>query len=67
MQKSHNINIKSKVEKTNFKNKRKNTNNKAKVVVGAYVSREKKGGLYNIYHELISDKWIIKRSRFHAS
>ena len=25
------------------------------------------GGLYNNYHELLSEKWIIKRSRFHAS
>ena len=46
-------------------------NNKAKAVVGAYLSRNKqtnkKGGLYNTFHELLSEKWIVKRSRFHAS
>ena len=42
--------------------------NKVKFVVGAYISRnKKKGGLYNTYHELLSEKWIDKRSRFHAS
>ena len=43
-------------------------NNKTKVADGAYLSRgKKKGGLYNTYHELLSNKWIAKRSRFHAS
>ena len=38
-------------------------NNKTKVVVGAYLSRsKKKGRLYNTYHELLSEKWIFKRS-----
>ena len=46
-------------------------NNKTKAVVGAYLSTNKqtnkKGGLYNTFHELLSEKWIVKRSRFHAS
>ena len=42
------------------------TNDKTKVVVGAYLSM-KKGGLYNTCHELLSEKWIVKRSRFHVS
>ena len=44
-------------------------NNKTKVVVGAYLSRlkNKNGWLYNTYYELLSKKWIVKRSRFHAS
>ena len=29
--------------------------------------KKKKTGLYNTYHELLSEKWIVKRSRFHAS
>ena len=35
-----------------------------KVVVGAYLY-EKIDGSYNIYHELLSTKRIVKRSRFH--
>ena len=31
-----------------------------------HLSLEKKGGLYNTYHELLSEKWIGKRSRFHV-
>ena len=42
------------------------TNDKTKVVVGAYLSM-KKGGLYNTCHELLSEKWIVNRSRFHVS
>ena len=42
------------------------TNDQTKVVVGAYLSM-KKGGLYNTCHELLSEKWIVKRSRFHVS
>ena len=41
-------------------------NNQTKVIVGAYLSR-KKGGLYNTYHGLLSEKWIVKRSQFDAS
>ena len=43
------------------------------VVIGEYLSLKKKkkkkekSGLYNTYHELLSEKWIVKRSRFHAS
>ena len=37
------------------------------LVVGAYLSRKKKGGLYNAYHELLSEKWLVKRFWFHAS
>ena len=41
---------------------------KAKVVVGSYLSRNKKrGGLCNTYHALLSDRWLVKRSRFYAS
>ena len=40
--------------------------NQRKVIVGAYLSRKKKGGLYNICQELLSEKWIVKRSRFQA-
>ena len=29
--------------------------------------KPKRNGLYNTYHELLSKKWIVKRSRFHAS
>ena len=25
-------------------------------------NNKKKGGLYNTYHELLSEKWIVKRS-----
>ena len=42
-------------------------NNKIKVLVGAYPSRKKKVGLYKTYHELLSKKWIVKGSWFHAS
>ena len=50
-------------------------NSKTKVVVGAYLCRKKKKGkkkkrkgrLYNTYHGLLSDKWIVKRSQFHVS
>ena len=46
-------------------------NNKTKVVVDAYLSRKKKekkrkGGLYNTYHELLSEIWIVKSSQFHV-
>ena len=27
----------------------------------------KKGGLYRTYHELLSEKWLDKRSRFHTT
>ena len=27
----------------------------------------KKTGIYNTYHKLLSGKWIVKRSQFHAS
>ena len=30
-------------------------------------NKTKKGGLYNTYLELLSKKWIVKRSRFHVS
>ena len=36
----------------------RNINNKRKFVVGAYLSR-KKGGFYNTYHKLLSEKWIV--------
>ena len=29
--------------------------------------KERKGVLYNTYHELLSEKWIVIRYRFHAS
>ena len=32
-----------------------------------HISLGKKSGLYNTYHELLSEKWIVKRFRFHAS
>ena len=32
-----------------------------------YLFLEEKRGLYNTYHELLSEKWIFKRYRFHAS
>ena len=37
--------------------KNNNNNNNNKVVIGVYL--EKQGGLYNIYHELLSEKWIV--------
>ena len=38
-------------------------NNKTIVFVGEYLSlSKKKGGLYNTYHVLLSEKWIVKRS-----
>ena len=39
---------------------------KTKVVAGALFSR-KKSGLYNTYHELLIEKWIIKKPQFLAS
>ena len=39
------------------KQKKNNNNNNNKVVIGVYL--EKQGGLYNIYHELLSEKWIV--------
>ena len=46
-------------------------NNKTKVLVGTYLSlskkKERKGVLYNTHHELLSEKWIVIRYRFHAS
>ena len=56
------------MSKTRYKKENKK-NNKTKVVVGAYLSRKKikKSGLYNTYHELLSEKWIVKRYRFHSS
>ena len=43
-------------------------NTKTKVAVGVYLlKKKKKDGLYNTYHELLSEKWIVKRSRFHTS
>ena len=57
------------MSKARYKKKNKKIiptkNNKAKVAVGAYLSRKRKGGLYNTFHEL-SEKWIVKRSQFHA-
>ena len=41
-------------------------NNQTKVIVVAYLSR-KKGRLYNTYHGLLSEKWILKRSQFDVS
>ena len=29
--------------------------------------KKKNDGLYNTYHEQLFEKWIVKRSRFHAS
>ena len=60
----------SKYQKQSIKNKIIIKNNKKKVIVGANLSRkkkEKKGEFYNSYHELLSHKYIIKRSRFHVS
>ena len=37
-------------------------NMKTKVAVSAYLLRKKKDGLYNTYHEMLSKKWIVKRS-----
>ena len=55
--------------KTSIRNKiKKIINNKTKVVVGAYLSLgKKKDGLYNTYHKLLSEKWIVKRSRLDTS
>ena len=53
-QRSQNLNIENKVLKTKI--------NKTKVVIGASFSR-KRGGLYNTYHELQSEKRIVKSSR----
>ena len=41
-------------------------NNKTKVVLAAYLS-SKKDKKRDTYHELLSKKWIVKRSRFHSS
>ena len=41
----------------------RNINNKRKFVVGAYLSR-KKGGFYNTYHKLLSEKWIVTNPDF---
>ena len=60
MQKIHNINIKSNKNKKS----RKQTNDKTKVVAGAYLSL-RKGRSYNTYHELLSEKLIVDRLRFH--
>ena len=51
------------MSKTKYKkqNKKINNNDKAKAVVGVYLSTR------NTYHELLFEKWIVKRSRFHAS
>ena len=46
-----------KVCKKQKKNNNNNNNNNNKVVIGVYL--EKQGGLYNIYHELLSEKWIV--------
>ena len=54
------------MSKTRYKKQNKKINNKTKVVVGAYLSR-KKDGLCNTYRELLSEKWIVKRSQFYAS
>ena len=40
------------------KNKAHTETNKTKVAVGAYLSM-KKSRLYNTYHELLSEKWVI--------
>ena len=56
-----------KYQKQSIKNKIKIINTKTKVDVGAYLSKKIKNGLYNTYHELPSEKWIVKTSRFHAS
>ena len=32
-----------------------------------HLSLDKKGDLYNTYHELLPKKWIVKRYPFHAS
>ena len=56
----------SKYEKQSTRNKITKINNKTKFVVGASLSR-KKDDLCNTYHELLSEKWIVNRSRFHES
>ena len=47
-----------KQKKNNDNNNNNNNNNNNKVVIGVYL--EKQGGLYNIYHELLSEKWIVR-------
>ena len=55
------------------KQNKKKINSKTKVVVGVYFSRKKnkkeqtKARLYNAYHKLLSEKWMVERSRFHTS
>ena len=46
--------------------KLKKTNYETIVVVDASLQK-KKGGLYNTNHELLSEKQIAKRSRFHSN
>ena len=59
--------IQCKYQKQSTGNKiNKTKTNKTKFVLDASISR-KKGDLYNTYHELLSEKWIVKRSRFHES
>ena len=36
-------------------------------IISQRKEKKKKDGLYNTYHELLSEKWIVKRSRFNAS
>ena len=41
-------------------------NNKAKVVTSASLCFfQKRGGICNTFHELLSEKWIVKRSRLY--
>ena len=53
------------MSKSRYKTKQiiKIINNKTKLVVGAYLFSKKKAGY--TYHELLSNKWIVKRFRFH--
>ena len=37
------------------------------MVISLSKKNKTKGGLYNTYHELLSEKWIVKRSWFHVS
>ena len=39
---------------------------KKKKLSKVHVSLEKKDELYNTYHKLLLEKWIVKRSRFHT-
>ena len=59
------------MSKTKYKkqNENKIINTETKVAVCRCITsqRKKKDGLYNTYHELLSEKWMVKRSRFHAS